>query len=330
MKNLLQKTVLLTMIFGAVLTAQDKSAEKITGQIFFDYTNTLSKEAGKTNHEFEFTRIYFGYENAVSDEIKYYFLIDADRTDADNQRLEVFIKNAKIDWITKYGTIMIGMQGMNMFTLQEANWGYRFIEKSVMDVKGFSSSADIGIAYANKITKELDVKFMVTNGGGFKKAEADKYKKYSLNLGFGENKLASKEGYNIGTSVSVEPVKINDNLEYTTVYGVFGGFQFGGFRMGAEFDQKFSKTSANVSKTEMIISAYANYSIIENLDVFGRADIYDPNSKTYNDGENYFIGGFNYNASKGLSVAPNIRVKQSWNEGSDAQVDFKVNFLFKI
>jgi len=330
MKNLLQKTVLLTMIFGAVLTAQDKSAEKFGAQLFFDYTNHISNSGGNANNEFEINRAYLSYQNNYSEEISYKFIIDGDRTDADNKRLEVFVKNAMIEYKTKYGTISGGLMGMNMFTLQEANWGYRFVEKSAMDINKFSSSADLAIGYANTLSGVLDVNFMISNGEGFKSSETNRYKKYSLSLAYGEKKLFSKNGFNIGSSVSIEPTQIADKNELTTVYGIFGGFSVSGFRLGAEFDQKFSKNQQSVSKTEMIVSAYASYSFTDNFDMYTRADVYDPNNKTYNDGYNYFLGGFTYSPAKALSIAPNVRVKQAWADGSDPEVDFKVNFLFKI
>jgi hypothetical protein len=104
----------LIVVFTAnISNAQEKSSEKIGGLVFFDYTNVL-KNAGTVNNEFDIRRAYFTYENKYSDNLSYKFQIDADRP-VSGARLEVFLKNALVDWNTGYGTVTIGLQGMNMF-----------------------------------------------------------------------------------------------------------------------------------------------------------------------------------------------------------------------
>lgn len=325
------KYTLLTVLlcfFTGLSSAQEKSSEKISGLVFFDYTNTL-KNAGETNNEFEISRAYFTYENKYSDNLNYKFQIDADRPAA-GSRLEVFIKNAMVDWNTGYGNVTLGLQGMNMYKTQENNWGYRFIEKSSMDLYKFSASADLGIAYANKFNDDVSFSVMISNGEGYKKPESNKYKKYSANINYGEQKLASKEGYNFGGSVSIEPYKLADESEISTVFGFYGGISKGIVRAGAEFNMMSMKVLPSVTVNEQIISFYANVAVIKNFDIFGRFDLFDPNTDVSSDGTNYLIGGFNWQPTKGLSIAPNIRFKDYQAEGADSDADFKVNFQFKI
>ncbi len=48
-----------------------------------------------------------------------------DGADDNDKFLEVFLKNACVDWMTDYGKFTFGMQGMNMFNVQENTSGYR-------------------------------------------------------------------------------------------------------------------------------------------------------------------------------------------------------------
>ena len=64
------------------------------------------------------------------------------------------------------------------------------------------------------------------------------------------------------------------------------------------------------------------------FDVFARFDTFDPNTNTSNDGTAYFLGGFNYKASKGLYIAPNVRV--STPEQGNSTTVYTLNFQYKI
>ncbi|MCK4296178.1 MAG: hypothetical protein KAX28_05920 [Candidatus Marinimicrobia bacterium] len=77
------------------------------------------------------------------------------------------------------------------------------------------------------------------------------------------------------------------------------------------------------------MAVYFAYKVVDNLTVFGRVDIYDPNTETEDDGNTYIIAGIDYSAGKGFHIAPNIRYK-SYQDGSDSEMLIKMNFEFKF
>ena len=79
--------------------------------------------------------------------ISYKFQTDIDYK---TSPINLYIKNAKVDWNYGKGKLTLGLQGMNMFNVTEKTWGFRFLEKSPMDKYEFSSSADMGIGYSGK------------------------------------------------------------------------------------------------------------------------------------------------------------------------------------
>lgn len=171
------------LLFSLACSLPASAAEgKLSGLVFYDLTYS---ENSDPSNAFEYRRAYFTYKQDVSDAIKFKFQLDAGRADGetgDGDAVEVsdwltmYIKNAKVDWNTGFGTITIGMQGMNIYPIQEKNWGYRFIEKSPMDRHKYSSSADLGIGYGNS-AGGLDYTILLTNGPGYKHPEDDGYKK---------------------------------------------------------------------------------------------------------------------------------------------------------
>jgi len=197
-----------------------------------------------------------------------------------------------------------------MFGVQEKNWGYRFIQKSPMDLYGYSSSADLGIGYSNT-SGPLYSSILVTNGAGYKKPESDEYKKVSLNVVYGDMKLGKSNGYNAGIALSFEPT----DTDPTQVLGVFGGVQFNVLRVGGEFTKKDDGTNSTT-----LTSLYGNFTVGSSLALIGRLDVYEK--------DQFIIAGVNYMPESALSIAPTIRY--SANEGSDATKMVIVNFQFKI
>ena len=135
---------------------------KIGGVTYFDYANAEEKSA------FNFQRQYFSYTGVASDNIDFKIIFDVGRTDEDT-RLAAFLKKAQIDYNTSYGTVSIGLIGMNTHSVQEKNWGNRFIEKSAMDKNAYSTSADLGIGFSRLLRENLNISLQMVNGEGLKK-----------------------------------------------------------------------------------------------------------------------------------------------------------------
>jgi hypothetical protein len=257
----------------------------------------------------------------------------------------VYVKNACVDLKTSYGKWTIGVQNLNMFGVQEANFGNRFLARPLMDVHKFSSSADLGIGYSNEFGL-FKGSLLVTNGGGYKVTEVDKYKKISAQLFAGESALNKKDsGWNAGLVYSMEPVNADDGK---TVLGLFGGWAGMGLRAGFEFDTRTATESDPNTTiedvTDQIFGFYGNYKlpISMPLEVFGQLDLYDPNTDDVADragtaedesknNETAFILGLKWSPVKGMVVAPNMAIT-SYEDSNNKEDNtlYRVNFEFKI
>ncbi len=92
--------------------------------------------------------------------------------------MDSIFKKAQLNWrVKKDFKISMGMIGLNMFNVQEKTWGHRFVEKSALDLAGWSSSADLGFGITKKITGNLSGSFLITNGEGYKESDNDNYEK---------------------------------------------------------------------------------------------------------------------------------------------------------
>ena len=313
------KKILLLSLFVITIYGQGQ----FSGVTYFDYTYDLTEDA-VNDAGFGLKRVYFTYQQELSDNISYKFQTDIDYK---SSPFNVYLKNAKIDWNSSIGKITLGMQGMNIFNVTEKTWGFRFLQKSPMDKYKFSSSADMGIGYSGKINN-LNYSFMYTNGSGYKENENDEHKKISAQLVYGEKKLVKKDGFNIGMSFSMEPYNCcvsNTTNKNRVLMGYYGGYSGYGLRIGAEFDT-YKDDGTNI--TQQIMAGYASYKLSDKLEALVYVDMYDPDTSTENDGNTDMIIGVNYRPEKGLTITPNLRT--STPDEGDATTMFMLNFEFKF
>lgn len=299
---------------------------KIGGKVYYEYTLNLSKNSGSAN-EFEFHRVYFGYKKTLNENIKFNFTTDVGREN-NSGKLDLYLKYAYADYKTAFGNFIIGMQPLNIFKIMEKAWGYRFLEKSPMDLYKWASSADLGIGYRKKLNEKTSFDFIISNGPGYKKEENDKYKKYSVNLNFGESELTWKRGYSTGFVVAYEPYEYaQDSTRGKTLFAVYGAYSTSKLRLGAEID--FLKDSGP-EITKQIVSGFAIYRINKKTEFLGRVDYYDSNIDIGSDGQYYLIGGVNFMPSKEFYIAPNIRFTEYQQDGKKNDILAKINFQIKF
>jgi hypothetical protein len=304
----MKKAGLLCALVLVLVQTVTASGGDISGVTFFNYVAT---EDGSS--EFGINRTYFTYKQKIDDRVSYKLQLDVGqlKNNTDNQHLFVYLKNANLTWRTPFLDMTFGLQGMNIFNIQEKTWGYRFIEKSAMDRNRFSSSADLGIGLSYSSGGNLHSSLLVTNGGGYKMAESDRYKKFSGQLCYGATNLSKEEGFNVGGLFSWEPTARAETL----VYGVFGGYAGGGLRTGIEFSQ-LDDGGNSVS----LLSFYGSFHLLGHNDLFVRFD--------RSDDENYLIGGVSCQPVAGLTVAPNLR--HSTVDGDNSTIEYHLDFQFKF
>lgn len=313
--NYMTKLVLLSIVIMSVTLATD---DNWSGVVFYEYSISGDNE---DTGEFEVNRTYLTYSRKLADNLKIKVQTDVGRqkNDPSNPHLFLYLKNARLDWKTEFGTIIMGLQGMNMFAVQEKNWGYRYIEKSTMDRNKWSSSADMGLGYATEFGSSLSLNAMITNGSGYKKPENDPYKKISFQVFTGEKKLSGESAFNFGGVFSYEPYDVDSvTVGSTLIAGGFGGWKQGMLKVGGEYNLLID---SDASANESLISAYGTAKIVDKLSVFGRMDILNDGSET----ENYMIAGVRLKPVSGLDIAPNVRFA---NDDSSALL--AVNFQFKF
>lgn len=311
----LKKWNIILLIAFSSLVAQD-----ISGKVVFAYSN--SDDSSKIDG-FGLNRVYLNFSKEISDELSVTIQTDAY---PESSSQNIYLRNAKADWKTLNGNVVIGLQEMNMFKVQQMNWGKRYLDKTVMDRMQYSSAADMGIGYYHSKDK-FHGSILITNGAGFKKSETDSHKKLSLQFIYGTVKLSKSDGFNIGAVLSHEPYDRDGEVtipeepagEYSKkVFGVFGGYAKNNLRVGAEWSQLDDSGLLDGNYNNNLTSVYCNYAFKNKQSLIVKYDMVSGNKDA-----NYALVAMEFIPTKGLMVSPNIRS----NDGTTA---IGVNFQFQF
>ena len=311
----LKKWNIILLIAFSSLVAQD-----ISGKVVFAYSN--SDDSSKIDG-FGLNRVYLNFSKEISDELSVTIQTDAY---PESSSQNIYLRNAKADWKTLNGNVVIGLQEMNMFKVQQMNWGKRYLDKTVMDRMQYSSVADMGIGYYHSKDK-FHGSILITNGAGFKKSETDSHKKLSLQFIYGTVKLSKSDGFNVGAVLSHEPYDREGEVtipeepagEHSKkVFGVFGGYAKDNLRVGAEWSQLDDSGLLDGNYNNNLTSVYCNYALKNKQSLIVKYDKVSGNKDA-----NYALVAMEFAPTKGLMVSPNVRS----NDGTTA---IGVNFEFQF
>ncbi|MBZ0199039.1 MAG: hypothetical protein K8H86_04165, partial [Ignavibacteriaceae bacterium] len=303
--------------------AQDKV--KISGAAFGDYFYNIenSSIAKKDLNGFQFRRIFFTTDFAVADNFDSRFRLEADQSSnslTTGGKLGVMVKDAYLKWkgIFDGSDLVMGISPTPAFDASEAAWGYRTLEKTILDLDGIVSSRDFGIDLKGKLTGSGSVNYWVkiANNSG-NAPETDKYKRiYGL--------LKFKLSENLQATVYADFTFKADKLDAFDNQGKSNnqvvGSAFLGYKQNEDFSigveafattiqNNFTKSAAEAlqNQTGIGFSVWGWGALSETIKLVGRFDNYDPNSNYDADGTSFFMAGVDYKAAKNVSVIPNVQ-----------------------
>lgn len=365
--------VLLVLLLWSTL-GMTQSTSKIDGLVYADYYyNIKNHVASETDRDaFTYRRIYFTFENNITPLIKIRFRLESESEKyGSTSKINPFVKHAFLQWdnlIPKH-SLFLGIEETNAFKNSEELWGYRSIEKTIMDLNKISSSADMGIALKGDITDKLHHWVTFFNGPGYSSAEIDRYKKIGYALWITPVKGLILEGYaDYEDQNPNEPqtaAVLSSAKDYTGSRGYyttkgFIGYEQPRYSIGAEAfwrtNEKSGIKDVIISNSQITSSTKADvkkfgFSIfgsiitpIPKLKIFGRYDYFDPNTEnnvytSFSNGKltggkdnetNLVIAGLDYIPQGNVHIMPNIIVQSYTQTGLDTDITGRITLYYKF
>jgi hypothetical protein len=367
MKQLFATVFLLVVCTASAFTQDKAPAGKFSGYMMGDYYYNMSRDAGyaalannasssaapgaTAMQSFIMRRVYFTYDNDISEKFTTRFRLEADQgTDVlASGKISVFVKDAYLRWknIFSGSDLIFGIQPPPTYDVSEAAWGYRSLEKTIMDLRGIYGSRDVGLSLKGKIVESgmFNYWVMVGKNAGNAPATTSKYNRYSAQLHFKPITGLQATLYfdYLDAADKADPFKAGSFVgNAMSTMALFVGYaQPNSFNVGVE---AFTQSTANgytasgatslTSLTKTGFSGWASANITSDIAAVVRYDNYDPNTNgaAVGDVRNYLIGGIAFKLDKNVSIIPNLLYESyeapKGGTTPDASVTARVTFYY--
>ena len=265
-------------------------------------TNTKSNilSSGTNNakgaNAFQLRRFYLGYDyNFAPKFTAYAVLADEQNLDASGQN-SLYLKYAYVKWsdIFPRSNLLFGQQPTPSFATTpfgtEPLWGYRAVERTIMDMHNNDGSSDLAVSLQGDIWRGMSGDTLKPNLLG-----------YMLQLGNGNSAKPENDGYKtlrgtlytslmqqnltIGLYGDFHTITLGAVDQTLTTYKAYANFKTSIFKIGAEVFSQTIKNGAQLStlayQDVMMtgVSVFLSGKILKNLNYFARLDMYNPDSK---------------------------------------------------
>jgi hypothetical protein len=331
-------TLLSLNAFSQKDTAQIKKAfvpsGKLWGYVFGDFTykahtnsfnmsNTQYATTPKDYNLFDIRRVYLGYDYDISEHFSTQLLLAYEGQTASDGSRTVFIKAANLRWknIFHNSDLVMGQMSTPTFaTTSESVWGYRSLEKTIMDERKIGGSNDVGVSLQGKLNDKGDYGYnlMISNGSGAK-PETDKFKKFyaDMYIKFMDQKFMLDLG------IDNERSQLSPYMKSKTTYKAFLAYQTKPFTMGLEAFQQVQKNATVVTgqlpsnDVASGITVFAKGPLTDKLSYVLRYDNYNPDTQ-FNENnayastytgmfkETFLLAGLDFAPMKNVHIIPNI------------------------
>lgn len=350
-------TVITVGVVCAVSSLAAQTVSKFKGVVFADYAYNLENhtEAAVDQNAFSIRRVYLTFENNLTQNIKMRFRLESahDKFGTSN-KINPFVKHAYLEWSNFLPShkLYLGIAETNAFKNAENYWGYRSIEKTIMDLNKISSSADMGLALKGDLGSWLHHWLTVYNGTGYGSAEVDNYKKVGYALWVTPVEGLILEGYvdyekqDPATGTFKYAKDYFQGSGYTTMKA-FVGYSGLSFTVGAEAFIRTNRESGAVDaagsgRVDVKKQGYSLFGSwitpVPKLKVFARYDSYDPNTANdtwvsdtengRNDEYSLIIAGLDFIPRGNIHFMPNIMIKQYSDSGLKNDITARMTLYY--
>lgn len=336
------------VLVTAVLCVSAVSAEqKISAYLFGDYVYVA--KSNDTHYDgksgFVARRIYFTYDNDIAENFSARFRMEMEQKDfaaSSAAKITPYAKDAYLKWNFNNHALYLGMSPTPTWEVVESFWGYRWLEKTPLDLHNYGSSRDIGLALTGSLDdgKKVGYYLMAAHGAGTV-SETDKGKKFYASMVFKPTDKAVFEIYG-----DFEDSEGDQPNSASYVLQGFAGFEGDFGRIGLQYAYAASDEDENTNITQNIISGFFVAKLGDKTKGVVRVDyLTDPNPNAaeisyipMEPGTKHLmfaVAGVDLQIAKGVNIQPNAEVVSYGKElatgkNPDAEVIPRLSVYFRF
>lgn len=322
------RTVVLGLLVGllgalSLPRSYAQSPVEISGLAYFDYSYVFDSfdedEVGANT--FDYRRIYLTTDYTLSDAFSGRIRLEAQGTSTTAQgRPAPFIKDAYLTWSDPIGEgtrLRMGVQSPPLFEVSERVWGYRSLDKTILDRVKANDSRDMGLRGDVHLAPGGAVRLaaMVANGNGVRPEDGDEQGKHV----YGQVQFFPGEILQATAGADYKVYDgVDDTREGVTKVTAFVGAVTDRYRGGVEgfyLYTTFDETSAPTEEG-FGLSVFGAVNLSDQTSIVARYDFVDDNAGRSGVNENYGLVAFVYRPNPRVELMPNLVVEGF--EGSDS------------
>ncbi len=347
----MKKFVTIGLFILTICAVSSMAAETtVHGRLYSHWMMDMSDGAGSYN-DFALSRAYVTVKSKLSDYTSVRITSDL-RNAGGFSGYTIILKYAYMDWRPKFANDMVnlrfGLQPTMYIDRMLGIWGRRYIVSNITDDRYMLTTSDLGLAAMANLgpdKKTAQIGFAILNGTTFT-STTELNKQKDLNFFAAVNPLLNNPDFKRTTLVGQAYLGTRNILigvgekasdwkkQILSVGGIlaYRGTLDLGFDVnlmtegrGTVLDDRESRGMSIFGTLYLEDLVADGAPMLRTLNLFGRFDIYDPNTDNDNNGENLIIAGVECNPVKGVKASLNIQSSTYENDAIDSDTYLYVN-----
>lgn len=296
-------------LLSAVLAAPARAQARLSGMVYADFQDALhGYSVPSDTSSFRFRRVQFTLDQDLDTVFAVRVQFEADDNELTSKgKSAAFLKQVWLRWsrFGPLGNLTMGMSLTPTWALVESYWGYRSLEKTLLDFQGLGTATDLGVALQQAPVPghPLGWHLMFANGSG-QKPENNAAKKLMLSVPY-------KFGNFVFEGMGDFEGETGPHDKWTAQG--FLGWQKGPDAAGLQGFRRVN-AAAGVAGADVIpagASLFGHRRLNDHWSAVGRVDWFDPDSKQSSAGyrEMYWIAALDASPRSNVHLMPNVLVR---------------------
>lgn len=327
--NVFQKASLLVgLLFAVGGTLHSSSAQSLDfgGRAYVDYFYTLSSPTSATDglHGFTYRRLYLTADYTLSEDFTGRARLEANEGSTGPNGPMPYVKDLYLTWhYNGDHSATLGVTSPPAFDVSDDIWGYRSLDKTLLDLEGIVSSRDFGLRFDGPVGAGETVRYavMLANNSGVR-PETDPYKRV-----YGQ--LVGTPSEEVTLVAGADYAGYGDQRDQGVRLSAFGSYDPGPFRVGLEgYWHNLTFDNAG-DRTDVGISGFAVAEVAPDWELVARLDRSREAASGPTRLETLLLAAVAYRPHPNVSLMPNLRLRNvstASDPDTRARVTVEVSF----
>lgn len=329
--------VILPSFVSIAQSSQDSASARISGEFFGDLYYFMDSENAANEGEsgFLIRRGTLTYDYSHNRTFRSRLRMEADQAAVTgSNRLLVYIKDAYLQWRGMLGAghdAVFGISPTPSFQTSEEFWGYRSLEKTILDHRGLVSSRDIGLDFKGGLAGNAS--YWLKLGNNSIDGRGTSLRMYgTVKLSITQQAVMTlSSDWHKGESTFPGFGVVKGNR--TVVAGFIGYIVPTQYSIGVEGVYRLQEANDLVNPTTLEnlktsgFSTFSWVSLAQTWKLIARYDYLKANSRVPESGLHYLLIGLDYSPSRTIHVMPNV-VLQDRKSASGSDISGRLTVFF--